>query len=120
MEKDLVKWTNQARFIQMVCDGKLVVSKKKKLALCQELKNLKFKAIPKDERMKEKELEPVLDNDDEQEAENDAETGAADYDYLLGVSDCLKLTVVSLLTLMLDGHLVVDERASRQIAEDDR
>ncbi len=37
------KLANKVRFIQMVIDGKLVVSKKKKSALLAELKTLKFK-----------------------------------------------------------------------------
>lgn len=85
MQKDLEKYTNQARFIQMIIDGKLTVSKKKKLALMQELRQLNFKTFPKvSEAMKEGELAPIADNDDEEE--DDVEIGAAAYDYLLGVS----------------------------------
>jgi DNA topoisomerase II len=40
------KLANKVRFIQMVIDGKLVLSKKKKAALLQELKQLKFKPFP--------------------------------------------------------------------------
>jgi len=85
MHKDLDKYTNQARFIQMIIDGKLVVSKKKKLVLVQELKQMKFKTFPKvSDAIKEGELAPIADNDDEED--EDTETGAAAYDYLLGVS----------------------------------
>ena len=69
----------------MIIDGKLIVSKKKKLALVSELKKLGFKAFPKvTDAIKEGELAPIPDNDDE--AEEDIETGASSYDYLLGVS----------------------------------
>jgi DNA topoisomerase-2 len=43
MQKDLEKLSNQARFIQMIIDGKLVVSKKKKKDLVAELKQKNFK-----------------------------------------------------------------------------
>lgn len=93
MYRDLEKFTNQARFVQMIIDGKLVVSKKKKLALVQELKEKGFKAFPKKaEAIKEGELAPIADNDEEEE--EDAQTGAAAYDYLLGVSRGLPLELV--------------------------
>ena len=85
MHRELEKYTNQARFVQMIIDGKLVVSKKKKTDLVAELKQKGFKAFPKvKDAIKEGELEPIADNDDEIEA--DIETGANAYDYLLGVS----------------------------------
>jgi len=86
MQRELEKFTNQARFIQMIIDGKLVVSKKKKLVLVQELKEKNFKAFPKvSDSVKEGELAPIAENDEEEDEEN-AEVGAAAYDYLLGVS----------------------------------
>ena len=85
MHRELEKFTNQARFVQMIIDGKLVVSKKKKLALVQELKEKGFKAFSKKaDAIKEGELAPIADNDEDEE--EDAQTGAAAYDYLLGVS----------------------------------
>ena len=85
MQKDLDKFTNQARFVQMIIDGKLVVSKKKKMVLVQELKEKNFKPFPKvSDPVKEGELAPIADNDEEEE--EDVEVGAAAYDYLLGVS----------------------------------
>ena len=70
----------------MIIDGKLVVSKKKKLVLVQELKEKGFKAMPKRaDAIKEGELAPIADVDEEEE-EEDSQTGAAVYDYLLGVS----------------------------------
>lgn len=95
MHRELEKFTNQARFVQMIIDGKLVVSKKKKLALVQELKEKGFKAFPrKAEAIKEGELAPIADNDEEEE-EEDAQTGAAAYDYLLGVSLRPRLEIVA-------------------------
>lgn len=85
MHKDLEKLSNQARFIQMIIDGKLVVSKKKKKDLVAELRQKDFKPIPKvADASKEGELEPA--REDEEETEEDVELGAGAYDYLLGVS----------------------------------
>lgn len=85
MQKDLDKFTNQARFVQMIIDGKLVVSKKKKMVLVQELKEKGFKTFPKvSDSVKEGELAPIADNDEEEE--EDVDIGASAYDYLLGVS----------------------------------
>lgn len=94
MNRELDKFTNQARFVQMIIDGKLVVSKKKKLVLVQELKEKGFKAFPKKaEAIKEGELAPIADNDEEEE--EDSQTGAAAYDYLLGVSLRIRLKSVA-------------------------
>lgn len=75
MEKDLAKMTNPARFVQMIIDGKLVVSKKKKAAIVAELKKLGFRAFPK------------IVNAQKDDGSNEAETAAnaSDYDYLLGM-----------------------------------
>ena len=76
--------SNQARFIQMIIKGELVVSKKKKAVLVAELKTKGFKAFPKViEAVKEAELEPVVEGDPG--VEDDVEVGANAYDYLLGV-----------------------------------
>ena len=78
----------------MIIDGKLVVSKKKKLVLVQELKEKGFKAMPKRaDAIKEGELAPIADNDEEEE--EDSQTGAAVYDYLLGVSLQLSLEITA-------------------------
>src|SRR2546423_4191009 len=83
LEKCLEKLSNQARFVKEIIDGKLVVSKKKKLALVEELRSKGYKPFPKViEATKEGELEAVLENE---EAMEDEKTGASDYDYLLGV-----------------------------------
>lgn len=83
MQKDLDKWNNQARFIQMIIDGKLVVSKKKKADLVDELKSkgfMPFSTASNANKMEE----------DEEEGE-DVSTGARSYDYLLGVSSIPQL-----------------------------
>lgn len=86
MHRELEKLSNQARFVQMIIDGELVVSKKKKKDLVIELQQKDFKPIPKvADASKEGELEPA--REDEEETEEDVELGAGAYDYLLGVSD---------------------------------
>jgi len=86
---DLDKLSNQARFIKMIIDGSLVVSRKKKAVLVAELKRLGFKAISKvPDVTKAGESENVADNEEESE-EDGTEAGARDYDYLLGVSEVL-------------------------------
>ncbi len=138
MHCDLEKYTNQARFIQMVVDGKLIVSKKKKMVLVQELKEKSFKPLPKvADSVKEGELGPIADNDEDDEENEDV--GAAAYDYLLGVSvwsspcfSCItSWSICSLITLrtldlyskkhtsdaFIDATLVVDKGANRQTAQ---
>lgn len=86
LQRQLEKLTNQARFIKMIVDGDLVVSKKKKAVLIAELRKLNFRAFPKlDDAKKSGEQEAVVDPDEEEDPE-DAQSGANDYDYLLGVS----------------------------------
>lgn len=77
--------TEQARFIQMIIDGELVVSKKKKLDLVGELKALGFMAFPKvKDATKDGEIEPVVD-DELDAVDRSIEAAANAYDYLLGV-----------------------------------
>ncbi|GAB7354952.1 hypothetical protein MBLNU459_g5568t1 [Dothideomycetes sp. NU459] len=84
MQKDLDKLTNQAKFVKMIIDNKLVVSKKKKSVLIAELQKLNFKPIPKiADAKKIGELEDAMEDQDEEE---EAEVGAHDYDYLLGMA----------------------------------
>lgn len=85
MQKDLDKLTNQARFVQMIIDGKLVVSKKKKPILIAELKEKGFKAFPKvAEAVKAGETEQVVEEEGSEE-EATTEVASNAYDYLLGV-----------------------------------
>ncbi len=84
MQNDLDKWSNQARFIQMIIDGKLVVSRKKKIDLIAELKSKGFKPLPANSNARKVDQD-APDAAEEEEAE-DVSTGANVYDYLLGVS----------------------------------
>ncbi|KAF2465458.1 type II DNA topoisomerase [Lindgomyces ingoldianus] len=84
-QKQLEKLTNQSRFIQMIIDGKLVVSKKKKAVLVAELKKLGFTPFPKvTDAKKAGEAEDVLEEEESEDVEQ--EIGANDYDYLLGMA----------------------------------
>lgn len=82
---DYRKLKNQARFIQEIIDGVLIVSKKKKDILVQELRDRKYEAFPKKSAASKKTAD---EEEDEAEDEEDiaSDTGARDYDYLLGVS----------------------------------
>ncbi|EXJ57517.1 DNA topoisomerase II [Cladophialophora yegresii CBS 114405] len=81
MHKELRRFTNQARFIQMIIDGKLTISKKKKAVLIAELQKLGFDGFPKtQDAAKHGEEEPVV----EEETEDDS-VDASSYDYLLGM-----------------------------------
>ncbi|KAG8528188.1 DNA topoisomerase 2 [Bacidia gigantensis] len=83
LHKDLEKFSNQARFVQMIVDGKLIVSKKRKAILVEELKEKGFKPIPKViTAQKETDVEPAADNEEE---EQDTEVAASAFDYLLGM-----------------------------------
>lgn len=84
MQKELDKLSNQSRFVKMIIDGKLVVSRKKKAVLVQELRKLNFKPIPKViEAKKQGEFEEAMEDN---EADEEPELGAGDYDYLLGMA----------------------------------
>jgi DNA topoisomerase-2 len=85
MQKELDKLSNQARFVKMIIDGKLTVSKKKKSVLVAELKKLGFTAYPKvRDASKDGETEEVVENDVDDDSATQA--GASDYDYLLGMA----------------------------------
>ncbi|PHH82883.1 hypothetical protein CDD82_4418 [Ophiocordyceps australis] len=81
---DYRKLTNQARFIQEIIDGVLVVNKKKKLVLVQELRDRDYEAFPPGQTVKEKEEDEseTAEGDDP----DDADGGSArDFDYLLSM-----------------------------------
>ncbi|KAJ5884702.1 DNA topoisomerase II eukaryotic-type [Penicillium taxi] len=85
LQRVLEKLSNQARFVQMIIDGKLVISKKKKLVLVTELKDKGFKPIVKvADAAKLGESEPVVEEGEEPEDTN-IETMSSSYDYLLGM-----------------------------------
>ena len=87
MQRELEKLSNQSRFIKMIIDGKLVVSKKKKAVLVTELKKLDFRPFPKVlDAKKEGEFEAVVEEDNDDDADAETAVGASDYDYLLGMA----------------------------------
>ncbi|EME46718.1 hypothetical protein DOTSEDRAFT_87208 [Dothistroma septosporum NZE10] len=87
MERELRKFTNQARFISMIIKGELVVSKKKKAVLVAELQKLNFDRFPKViDAKKQGEFEAVIEEDNDESDDADTAAGASDYDYLLGMA----------------------------------
>jgi DNA topoisomerase-2 len=83
MQRELRRLSNQARFIKMIIDNKLNISKKKKAVLISELQKLGFDPFPKIREAKEEDdIVPHIDEDEE--AEDDA-VDASSYDYLLGM-----------------------------------
>ena len=86
LQKELEKLSNQARFVQMIIDGKLVISKKKKPVLVTELKEKGFKPISKvAEAAKMGEDEPVVEEGEEESEDNETENLSSAFDYLLGM-----------------------------------
>lgn len=92
MNKKLRRLTNQARFIKMIIDNKLVVSKKKKQVLIAELQEKGFERFPKIDGMQKKsDIDQEDNNEEAEEIKVDPEAGVAvlkdsDYDYLLGMA----------------------------------
>lgn len=88
MNKELKRLSNQARFVQMIIDGKLTISRKKKPVLIAELKKLGFDAFPKkQDASKAGELEKTVQDEEEEDAAGDDESlQASSYDYLLGMA----------------------------------
>jgi DNA topoisomerase-2 len=115
MQKDLDKLSNQAGFVKMIIDGKLVVSKKKKQALVDELKKLGFKQFPKiADATKAGETEKTLeaksaDSEDEGEFPETRRDGSA-YDYLLGMAiwSLTEERVAKLLRQIGDKEMEID------------
>ncbi|KAI9804695.1 MAG: DNA topoisomerase 2 [Piccolia ochrophora] len=109
LQKELEKMSNQARFIQMIIDGKLVVAKKRKGDLVRELQQKDFKPFPKvKDASKAGETEPVVENDEE--GDQDIEAAANAYDYLLGMAiwSLTKERVEKLLRIIGDKEEEVD------------
>jgi DNA topoisomerase II len=78
------KLSNQARFVTEIIENKLVVSKKAKPKLVEELRKKGYEAFPKvSDAKKAGESSEVVENTDE--VAEDEEGGARDFDYLLGV-----------------------------------
>jgi len=72
--REVRKLDNKTRFILMVVDGKLIVSKRKKADLLKELVALKFDPFDKEE---------VVENEEEPNEEKEATS--AQYNYLLSM-----------------------------------
>ena len=84
MQRELDRLSNQARFIMMIIDQKLNISKKKKAVLIAELQKLNFKPFAKvEDATKDGETEAVVEND--ADSEEDLQLGSNSYDYLLGM-----------------------------------
>lgn len=80
------KIRNQYRFISEIMEGKLVVSKKKKAIIVQELRDRKYEAFPKDNG-DAKTAKSKDDEDNVEEEDDDADGGSArDFDYLLSMA----------------------------------
>ena len=83
LQKELEKLSNQARFVQEIIDGKLVISKKKKPVLISELKEKGFKPIAKvAEAAKMGEDEPVVEGEEEESDEAEVQVLSNSFDYL--------------------------------------
>lgn len=90
MQTELERLNNQARFVQMIVDKRLVVSNRKKADIVAELRELQFRPFPKTPRAREagEQVEAVVENEldeDEIAALKGAPTNA-DFDYLLGMA----------------------------------
>jgi DNA topoisomerase-2 len=82
---DYRKLKNQARFIQEIIDNELIVGKKKKVVLVQELRDRKYEGFPPNKNAAKKTNEDELDASEDEE-DDSADGDARDYDYLLSVS----------------------------------
>nr|POF15379.1 dna topoisomerase 2 [Quercus suber] len=111
LQRELEKFTNQARFVKFIIDGKLVVSKKKKSVLVNELQKLGFTRFPKViDAKKEGEFEAVVEEDHEEFDDAETAAGASDYDYLLGMAiwSLTEERVEKLLKQIGDKELEID------------
>ncbi|TFB03809.1 DNA topoisomerase 2 [Trichoderma ghanense] len=78
-DADHRKLKNQARFIQEIIDGDLIVGKKRKDVLVKELRDRKYEAFPPVKNANTKKTE------EEEEDDEEGEESARDYDYLLSM-----------------------------------
>ena len=93
------KFTNQARFVDMIIKKELSVSGRKKLDIVRDLKSKKFKSFPKvSKAVAAGETEEVVE--EEEEVVEDLSDGG--YDYLLSVY------LYGILADLIDAHLVTD------------
>lgn len=83
---DYRKLKNQARFIKEIIDGELIVGRKRKGILVQELRERKYEAFPRKGDKQKSTEDEANEEDDEEGDEGTTVTGSAgDYDYLLSV-----------------------------------
>ena len=80
------KLQNQYRFILEVIEGKMVVAKKKKAALVEELRARKYEAFPKEDKKTKADDDEELETVDHSQDVDESTGSASDYDYLLSVS----------------------------------
>ncbi|KAF3766768.1 type II DNA topoisomerase [Cryphonectria parasitica EP155] len=92
LDDEYEKLKNMARFIEDIINGKIVVAKKKKAVLVQELRAAKYRPFPKGQiGNKVKNTDEEMDQDQDDDAAKDDEEvntnipGAGDYDYLLSM-----------------------------------
>ncbi|OAQ97033.1 hypothetical protein LLEC1_05787 [Akanthomyces lecanii] len=85
--RDYRKVKNQARFIQEIISGVLIVGKKRKQVLVTELRERKYEAFPpKKTGAKADEEELGHESDAEGDSSEAHDSGARDYDYLLSMA----------------------------------
>lgn len=112
------KLQNQARFIKEIIDGDLIVGKKKKDVLVRELRQRKYEAFPRGKDLKKKATDGEDDasggEDNGDEDDDMADSGARDYDYLLSVSEAATPALMAVQLTIPDADLVSDSRAAGQ------
>lgn len=88
MQRELERLNNQARFVKMIVDKKLVVSNRKKADIVKELRELQFTPFPKTSKQKEEEATAVIENqvDEDELAVIAGQPSNSDFDYLLGMA----------------------------------
>lgn len=82
MNRQLMRFSNQARFVKMIINKELVVSGKKRADIIEDLMKKKFDKISKKDAEKAGETAETVDGDDDA-------TGGDGYNYLLGVRSLL-------------------------------
>lgn len=120
------KLKNQARFIQEIIDEKLVVNKKKKDVIIQELRDRNYEAFPPkvtDKKKHSTDEELGTNVNEGREGDEELDTNARDFDYLLSVSPLFyPLTIGRIYHVngFADGDLVFHGRAACQAPRTDR
>ncbi|KAI1098044.1 type II DNA topoisomerase [Jackrogersella minutella] len=84
-DADYRKMNSQARFIQEIMDGKLVVSRKKKQVIVAELRDRKYEAFPRGQNTKKTKSEEEEEGNVEEGEGEEEDTAANGYDYLLSM-----------------------------------